>query len=363
MLPDFPWDSLRAAGDRARAHPDGIVDLSMGTPVDPTPEIVARALAEHANAPGYPTAAGTDELREAAAGWLRRRLGVAAAPEAILPTIGSKETVAWLPTLLGVQPGATVLIPELAYPTYEVGAVLARASAVRVSAPPTSAAGVAMVWLNSPANPHGAVLTVAELRAWSTWGREHAVPIVVDECYLELGWDIEPVSVLHPDVAGDDHHGLLAVHSLSKRSNLAGYRGGLLVGDPDLVRTVWNLRRHSGLLVPTPIQAAMAAAYADDWHVVEQRERYRRRRESLAVALTGAGFTIEHSEAGLYLWATRGESAEQSVDRLAELGILVAPGTFYGPAGARHVRLALTATDERIAAAAARLAESAGPLG
>lgn len=328
----------------------------MGTPVDPTPPVIAAALAAHANAPGYPTALGTAELRAAAADWLRRRLGVqAAAGDSILPTIGSKETVAWLPTMLGIKRGSTVLIPELSYPTYEVGAVLAGARVRRADNPPEDAAGIGLVWLNSPANPHGAVLSAADLQRWVTWGRTWSVPIVVDECYLELGWSVEPISVLHPSVVGDSHAGVLAVHSLSKRSNMAGYRAGLIVGDPELIRPVWNVRRHSGLLVPSPVQAAMTAAYRDDTHVAEQRERYRARRERLDAAMSKAGFRIDHSEAGLYLWATQYAPSMSTVDWCAERGILVAPGTFYGQTGGQHVRVALTATDERVAAAADRL--------
>jgi len=329
----------------------------MGTPVDPTPAFIARALAEGSNAPGYPTALGTPALRAAAAGWLQRRFGVRACPEdAILPTIGSKETVAWLPTMLGIEHGSTILIPELAYPTYQVGAILAGARVRPTVDPPLDPSGISLVWLNSPANPHGAVLSATDLRRWVTWGREWSVPIVVDECYLELCWSVEPVSVLHPSVVGDSHSGVLAVHSLSKRSNLAGYRGGLIVGDPALIRTVWNLRRHSGLLVPSPVQAAMTAAYGDDVHVAEQRERYRDRRERLAAALTAAGFRIDHSEAGLYLWSTQHAAAMSTVDWFADRGILVAPGTFYGATGSQHVRIALTATDERVASAVGRLA-------
>ncbi len=333
----------------------------MGTPVDPTPPFIASALAAHSNAPGYPTALGTAEFRTAAADWLQRRLGVRAVMDSILPTIGSKETVAWLPTVLGIERGSTVLIPELSYPTYEVGALLAGAQVRRAVSPPEDSAGISLVWLNSPANPHGAVLAATELQRWVAWGRTFSVPIVADECYVELGWSAEPVSILHPNVVGDSQTGVLAVHSLSKRSNLAGYRAGLIVGDPALIRTVWNVRRHSGLLVPAPIQAAMAAAYRDDTHVAEQRERYRARRAQLTAALLSAGLRIDHSEAGLYLWATHQTDSMSTVDWFAERGILVAPGTFYGPAGDQHVRIALTATDERVASAVRRLTTHVPP--
>jgi succinyldiaminopimelate transaminase len=359
-LPDFPWDSLAGARAKAARHPGGVVDLSIGTPVDDTPELLASALAGAGNAPGYPTALGTAELRTAAAGWLQRRLGVRLADPlgavpSVIPTVGSKELVALLPTLLGLRGAGTVLIPEVAYPTYEVGAVLAGLTVRRTDTPPDDAAGVVLVWLNSPGNPHGRVLTDGELRGWVAWGRAHGVPVVADECYVTLGWDVEPRSLLHPEVAGDDHTGLLAVHSLSKQSTAAGYRAGLLSGDPALVGQVWEVRRHLGLLVPTPVQAAMAAALADDAHVDEQRERYRARRDRLAAAVRAAGARIDHSAAGLYLWVTRDEDCWTTIDWLAGLGIVAAPGSFYGPAGARHVRMALTATDERVDAAVARL--------
>jgi succinyldiaminopimelate transaminase len=342
-----------------------VVDLSIGTPVDDTPGLLSAALAAAGNAPGYPTALGTPALRTAAAAWLHRRLGVEVADPlgadpSLLPTVGSKELVALLPTLLGLRGAGTVVIPEVAYPTYEVGAVLAGLAVRRTDTPPDDVVSAThppavLVWLNSPGNPHGRVLTDDELRAWVAWGRAHAVPVVADECYVTLGWDVQPRSLLHPSIAGGDHSGLLAVHSLSKQSTAAGYRAGLLSGDPALVRRIWEVRRHLGLLVPGPVQAAMTAALDDDAHVDAQRERYRARRELLAPAVRATGARIDHSEAGLYLWVTRDEDCWTTIDWLAGLGIVAAPGSFYGPAGAQHVRLALTASDERIAAAVERL--------
>ncbi|MGK5168945.1 succinyldiaminopimelate transaminase [Geodermatophilus sp. CPCC 205761] len=360
-LPDFPWDSLAAARAKAARHAGGVVDLSIGTPVDDTPEVLADALAGAGNAPGYPTALGTAELRTAAAGWLQRRLGVHVADPlgtdpSVIPTVGSKELVALLPTLLGLRGGGSVVLPEVAYPTYEVGAVLAGLKVRRTDTPPDDATGIVLAWLNSPGNPHGRVLTDDQLRRWVAWGRAHGIPVVADECYVTLGWDVTPRSILHPEVAGEDHSGLLAVHSLSKQSTAAGYRAGLLSGDPELVRQVWEVRRHVGLLVPGPVQVAMTAGLADDAHIDVQRERYRARRDKLAAAVRRAGARIDHSEAGLYLWVTRDEDCWTTIDWLAGLGIVAAPGSFYGPAGVRHVRLALTATDERIAAAVERLA-------
>ena len=334
------------------------MDLSIGTPVDPVPPVVRAALAEAADAPGYPTTQGTPRLREAAAGWLARRHAVPADPSAVLPVIGTKEFIAALPALLGCGPGDTVVHPELAYPTYDIGARLAGATAV--AADGLSALGprrVALVWVNSPANPTGRVLPAAHLRKMVDWARERGAVIAADECYLDLGWDTEPVSVLHPEVCGGSSRGVLAVHSLSKRSNMAGYRAGFVTGDPALVADLLEIRRHAGMMVPDPVQAAMAAALGDDAHADEQRARYAARRERLRAALAAAGWVTEHSEAGLYLWVTRpGLDCWGSVQRLAEAGILVAPGEFYGPAGRAHVRVALTATDERVDAAVARLA-------
>ena len=247
------------------------------------------------------------------------------------------------------------MIPEVAYPTYEVGAVLAGLPVLRSDVPPEDVADPVLVWLNSPGNPHGRVLSPEQLRAWVAWGRERGVPVVADECYVELGWDVVPTSVLHPSVAGGSHDGVLAVHSLSKQSTAAGYRAGLLSGDPELVARVWEARRHLGLLVPGPVQAAMAAALGDDAHVELARSRYGARRDRLRAAVEAWGGRVEHSEAGLYLWTTRDEDCWTTVDRLADLGVVVAPGAFYGPAGEQHVRMALTATDERIDAAVARL--------
>jgi succinyldiaminopimelate transaminase len=277
----------------------------------------------------------------------------------VLPVIGSKEFIAALPGLHGCGPGDPVVHPELAYPTYGIGARLAGATAVPADG--LSALGprrVALVWVNSPANPTGRVLPAAHLRKMVAWARERGAVLASDECYLELGWDAEPVSVLHPDVSGGSAAGLLAVHSLSKRSNMAGYRAGFVTGDPALVAALLEVRRHAGLMMPGPVQAAMAAALEDDAHAAEQRSRYAARRAVLRPALAAAGWVTDHSEAGLYLWATRpGLDCWDSVGALASAGILVAPGEFYGPAGKSHVRVALTATDERIAAAVARLGD------
>ena len=338
-----------------------MVDLSIGTPVDPTPDVVQAALSAAADAPGYPTTAGTPALRRAIVDWFGRRRGVVGlGVDAVLPTVGSKELVTWLPTLLGLGAGDVVALPEVAYPSYDVGARLAGATPVTAPAgqlPDAAPGPVRLLWVNSPSNPTGEVLGVEALRAVVAAARAAGVVVASDECYALMPWDVEEApSILDPRVCGGTHEGLLAVQSLSKQSNLAGYRAGLLAGDPALVAGVLAVRKHAGMMVPAPVQAAMAAALADDDHVAAQVERYRARRAVLLPALRAAGFAVPGSVAGLYLWATRGEDCWATLGDLADRGLIAAPGAFYGPGGASSVRLALTATDADVAEAARRLA-------
>lgn len=356
-LPEFPWDSLASAKAAAAAHPGGMVDLSVGTPVDPVDPVIQAALTSVAEMSGYPTTDGTAELRRAAAAALARRYGIDGVDEsAVLPVIGTKEFIAWVPTLLGLGASETVVIPELAYPTYEVGALLAGAKVLRADGTAqVGPAPVDLVFINSPANPSGKILGVDHLRKVIDWARHRGAIVVSDECYLGLAWDAEAISVLDQRVNGGSFDNVLAVHSLSKTSSLASYRAGFVTGDAGLVAELLEARKHAGMMVPLPIQAAMIAALTDDEHERIQRERYRARRQVLLAAVRRAGFVVDHSEAGLYLWLTRGEPCRDTVDWFAQRGILVAPGEFYGPRGNEHVRMALTATDERIAAAAERL--------
>lgn len=296
-----------------------------------------------AQAPGYPTTAGTPELRAACAGWLARRHGVAIDPDAVLPVIGTKEFIAALPSLLGFDGQRTVSVPSVAYPTYAVGAMVAR-SRVVIDDPSAD-----LVWVNSPSNPTGAVRT-----DWSFLDGRTGI-VASDECYIEFGWEAEPLSILHPEVCGGSHEGLLSVHSLSKRSNMAGYRFGFVAGDPTVIANLLEIRKHMGGMVPTPVQSAAVAAWQDDAHVEEQRTRYASRRVILRDAVIRAGFRVDDSEAGLYLWVTRDEPCWQTVEWFAQRGVLVTPGEFYGQAGERHVRIALTATDAAIEEAAARI--------
>ena len=244
------------------------MDLSVGTPVDPVPGVVQDALRAAADTPGYPATHGTPALREAAAGWLARRHGVSVNPDAVLPLIGTKEFIAALPALLGCGPGDVVVYPELAYPTYDIGARLAGADAVAADALPpagpvpgqafsatnttsTAPSGpVRLVWVNSPGNPTGRVLGAGQLAAAARAARDRGAVLASDECYIGLGWSAEPVSVLHPDVCGGSFDGLLAVHSVSKRSNLAGYRAGFVTGDPALVAELLEIRKHAGMMMP-----------------------------------------------------------------------------------------------------------------
>jgi succinyldiaminopimelate transaminase len=285
-------------------------------------------------------------------------------PDGVLPTIGSKELVAWLPTLLGLGVGDLVVHPQIAYPTYDVGARLA--GATPLPADGTAQVGpradrVRLVWVNSPSNPTGRVLGVEHLAKVVAWARSIGAVVASDECYAELGWGgtegnaVVVPSILDPRVSGGSHEGLLAVYSTSKQSNLAGYRAAFVAGDPAIVRALLEVRKHAGMIVPGPVQAALRAALDDDAHVADQRERYRARRTVVRGALEAAGFRIDHSEAGLYLWATRDEPCWETVGLLAERGVLVAPGEFYGAGGARHVRVALTAADEACAQLGQRL--------
>src|SRR6478736_1332885 len=360
-LADYPWDAVAPYAARAAQHPDGIVDLSIGSPVDETPTVVRTALAAATDAHSYPQTVGTPALREAIAAWYSRRRGVPGlTPAHVLPTVGSKELVALLPLLLGLGPGDVVVHPRAAYPTYEVGARLVGATPVSADDPAEWPAETRLVWVNSPGNPDGRVLDGAALRRAVSRARELGAVLASDECYAELGWeapwDAEPIpSALDPRVTDGDVRGILSVYSLSKQSNLAGYRAAFLAGDPAIVARLLTARKHLGLMLPLPVQTAMAAALGDDQHVAAQRELYRRRRDVLKPAVEAAGFHIDGSEGGLYLWATEGRDAWDSLGRLADLGILAGPGHFYGTHFPQHVRLSLTATDERIAAAAERL--------
>lgn len=351
-LPDFPWDALAPFSKIAQQHPKGAIDLSQGTPVDSTPQIIQSALQESSNSPRYPVTAGTQELQSAIRNWAIGHLG-ATGDFDVLPLIGSKELVAWLPTILQSK---KVIYPEVAYPTYLVGALLAQAEPVPVGIDAQNWPTADFAWVNSPSNPTGRVHSEPELRAAINWSRENKSVLVCDECYIDFGDTATPVSILK--FTDGDNTNVLVVHSLSKRSSMAGYRGAFLIGDPKLISQIREIRKHAGMMVPLPIQNAMVAALSDETHVVEQRNRYNQRRAILAPALIAAGFKIEESAAGLYIWCTRDEDCWKSVEWLANLGIVATPGSFYGELGSSHIRIAMTATDAQINDAATRIKEA-----
>ena len=348
-LPDFPWDALAPYSEIARQHPDGAIDLSQGTPVDATPQLIQSALKESSDSPRYPVTAGTKELQEAIRNWAINHLG-ATGDFDVLPVIGSKELVAWLPTLLQSQ---KVIYPDIAYPTYLVGALLAQSEPIAVGIDAATWPSADFAWVNSPSNPTGRVHSESELRATINWARKQGATLVCDECYIDFGDTATPTSLLK--YTDGDNSNILVVHSLSKRSSMAGYRGAFLIGDAKLISQIREVRKHAGMMVPLPIQNAMVAALSDESHVIEQRDRYNARRAALSPALIAAGFKIEESAAGLYIWCTRAEDCWKSVEWLAKLGIVATPGSFYGALGASHIRIAMTATDTQISDAAKRI--------
>ena len=369
-LPDFPWDSLVPARQQAAKHPDGVVDLTIGTPVDSVPQVIQDALSQAADAHGYPQTIGTPDLREAIVGWLGRHRGVTGTV-GVLPTIGSKEIVALLPSLLGLGSSDTVAFPRAAYPTYDVGARLAGARPLPIdtdAAPESWPAGITFLWLNSPGNPDGHVLDVEHLRRIVAWARVNNVLIASDECYAQLPWDVqEAPSILDARVCGEDYSGIFSLYSVSKQSNMAGYRAAFIAGDQQRLAALTEIRKHSGFLMPTPVQNAMVVALNDEAHVDAQREVYRRRRNALLGVLEQSGLRNDpNSVAGLYIWAEyvrEGVSAWDIVNACARLGIVVAPGDFYGEAGKGRVRISLTATDWAIEQAVARLPQLPAELG
>ena len=368
-LPPYPYDRLQGLAKLAEAHEGGMVDCSIGTPCDPPPRAVVDALASSGTERGYPASAGSPQLREAAAEWLTRRFGLAEVPvSSVAACVGTKELVASVPHVLRLrEPGRdTVLYPAVSYPTYAMGAELAGCRPVPVppapgrsggldldAVEPADAARALVLWSNSPSNPTGAL---GDLGAEAAWGRAHGVPVFSDECYAEFTWDGPPRSVLQH---GRD--GVVAVHSLSKRSNLAGVRVGFYAGDAELVEFLRAVRQHAGLMVPGPAQAAGAVALADDEHVEVQRARYRERLVYLGGVLGGYGCPVMPPEGGFYLWvpvpADRWPDAWSMAEALAtDGGILVSPGDLYGDGGAGHVRVALVQPMERLALVGERLA-------
>jgi succinyldiaminopimelate transaminase len=348
--PPYPYDRLDELKKVADKLPGGCVDLSIGTPCDPPPPAVVEALARSGTERGYPPSVGTPAFREAAAGWLSRRFRVDVEPAHLAACIGSKELVAGLPHWLKLRTPDrdTVLYPEPSYPSYAMGATLAgcRAVAYRnvTEIDPADARRALCLWANSPANPSGELV---DLSAAAAWGRNHGVPVLSDECYIEFTWDGPGRTILSEGIDG-----VLALHSLSKRSNLAGARVGFYAGDPELVEYLSELRKHAGFMVPGPVQAAAVVAFGDDTHVDEQRARYRRRLELMAKVLD-----CDTPRGAFYLWAPApaGDAWGWARDLAERGGALVAPGDLYGPAGAGYIRVAVVQPDEALQLVADRL--------
>lgn len=364
-LPEYPWESLKPYAAKAAQHPEGAVDLSVGSPVDPTPLVIQQALNDSSNSPGYPSTGGSPEFKAAVVEWFARRRAVPGlATDQVMPSIGSKELISWLPLFMGLGPGDAVVQPKAAYTAYEVGAALCGAELISEDDPAKWPANAKLIWINSPGNPDGRVLDVAELRAAVARARELGALLASDECYAELGWNewanqVIP-SVLDPRVIEGNFDGVIALYSLSKQSNMAGYRAAFAVGAADLIKSLVNLRMHAGLNTPGPVQRAMAVALGDEEHVRIEKEIYRERRTVLLDAIRHYGFELAESQAGLYLWATLHEDCWKTVERMAELGIVVVPGTFYGASNSKYVRFSITATDAKIAEGARRLRNAIG---
>ena len=372
--PEYPYDRLDDARKAAAAHEGGMVDLSVGTPTDPPPPEVMTALAgdplrpdEDRAARGYPTSAGSLVLRDAIREWTKTRFRVDLTVDHIAVCVGTKEFVATTPQWLKLRypDRDTVLYPSIAYPTYEMGAVLAglRPVAVPVDSQwrlqldaidPADARRALMLWVNTPGNPAGGL---DDLAAAGSWGRQHGVPVFSDECYAEFTWDGPPRSILGSGGGAGGTEGVVAVHSLSKRSNMAGMRVGWYAGDPQIVGYLREVRKHAGLMVPGPIQRAAAVALGDQQHVDEQRGRYRERLEVFASIVEKAGAEVRLPGGGFYLWvrAPSGDGWEWASWWAEKAGVLVSPGSFYGEGGASHVRIAMVAPVERIELVAKRL--------
>jgi succinyldiaminopimelate transaminase len=363
-LPEYPWQKLKPFQAIAEQHAKGMVDLSVGSPVDPTPKIIQDAIRDSTNAPGYPSTAGSLEFRTAVAEWFARRRGVELTVDQVMPTIGSKEFISFLPLMLGLGKGDVIVQPSVAYTAYVVGAALCGAEIISEDDPAKWPENTKLIWINSPGNPDGRVLDVAEMKAAVVKARELGAVLASDECYAELGWgqwaETRIPSVLDPRVCEGSYENLIAIYSLSKQSNLAGYRAAFAAGPEELIKGLVNIRMHSGLIMPAPVQKAVIAALGDEEHVSAEREIYRKRREVLLEAVKAYGFEIAESQAGLYLWATLGEDCWVTVKRMADLGILVVPGEFYEAGGSKYVRFSITATDEKISEGAARLTNALG---
>jgi succinyldiaminopimelate transaminase len=372
--PPYPHDRLAELKARAEQADGGLVDASVGTPVDPLPEVVAVAMAEATpEATGYPPTIGTPSFRAAAATWIARRFGVRVKPEEVMACVGTKEMVASLPRFLSLRNPSrdTVLYPAVSYPTYAMGAQLAGLRAVPVplddawhldltAIADADAARALLLWVNEPGNPTGSTASPAHLATVADWARGHGIVVASDECYVEFTFDTEGTPAPPATILDAGLHGVLAVHSLSKRSNMAGLRAGFIAGGGELVRYLGECRKHAGLMMAGPVQAAAAAALGDELHVDRQRARYAERRRAAVSAFGARGLVHAGGPSTFYLWLRRAEGPSDGWDiaaELAETGLLVAPGDFYGPDATEYARMALTVTDARLSVALGRLGD------
>ncbi|HEY7724721.1 MAG TPA: succinyldiaminopimelate transaminase [Anaeromyxobacteraceae bacterium] len=343
--------ALRAAGRTLH-------DFGVGDPLEPTPPFIRETLrAAVPEVSRYPSPAGAPALRRACAGYLERRFGVRVDPERqVLAATGAKETIFHLPLAFCGGPRRKVVVPDPGYPTYEVGARFAGLEPLRVPLRPESrfllepdAVGEAalrqtlLFWVNYPHNPTGAVADRDYLARVGSAARRHGFVVVSDECYADLWFDAPPPSMLEVQVEN-----VLAVHSCSKRSGMTGYRSGFLAGDPDLVARARRMRSHPGVAGPDFVSAAAAAAWADDAHAEARRRVLEAKRRRFLRFFAERGLAVHGSAATLYLWVKvpAGETAASHAARLLEAGIVVAPGTSFGPAGEGYVRVALVPTLE-----------------
>ncbi len=369
--PPYPYDRLDELRAVADGFDGGCVNLSVGAPSDPPPHEVVAALSASDSERGYPASVGSPAYREAALEWLARRFGIDAAGAAVAACVGTKELVASVPHYLRLRDPSrdTVLYPAVSYPTYAMGATLAGCRAVpvpldhqwRIDLDAVAADDIARslcLWVNSPGNPTGAI---DDLAAAAQWGRGHNIPVFSDECYIEFIWD-EAARTAEASVLSTGPEGVVAVHSLSKRSNLAGMRAGFYAGDPDLIGYLSEVRKHAGMLVPGPVQAASVAAFGDDGHVDAQQAIYRSRLARLRELLVPYAPDVGLPDGGLYLWAASPDGDGWSLSRRVaeELGALISPGEFYGPQGAGYARVAAVAPDAQIDLLEQRMAARRG---
>ncbi len=364
--PPYPYARLNDLKQQILERFDSVIDLSIGAPFDPPPDTVVAALASSGTERSYPPSIGTPEFRAAASRWFGRRCGVEVPVDNIGATVGSKEFVALLPQFMALRTPErdTVLFPAISYPSYAMGATLAGCRAVAVPSlangamdldaiDPGDAERALLIWSNSPGNPTG---HLDDLAAVAAWGRDRGVPVFSDECYIEFTWVSDGRTILEHGLEG-----VVAVHSLSKRSNFAGARAGFYAGDTELVEYLRSVRQHAGLMVPGPVQAAAGVALDDDDHVAVQRDRYQQRIALLADVLSEwSGESVPLPAGGFYLWVPTDDGWAYATRLALAAGAVVSPGEFYGPDGARHVRVAVVQPDDQIELVAQRLRLNTG---